>query len=85
LPLPLDSGIIGSYQTSKVFFSYSHDSPEHEGHVLAGAARLRKDGLNAQLDQYIAGSPAGHLKLFCGKAYCTRLSMTAGPADNWQN
>ena len=34
-------------QASEVFLSYSHDSPEHEGHALAGSDHLRKDGLNA--------------------------------------
>jgi tetratricopeptide (TPR) repeat protein len=41
----------------KVFISYSHDSPEHEERVLALAERLRKDGVDAQLDQYVAGTP----------------------------
>ena len=41
----------------KVFISYSHDSPEHAQHVLELAERLRKDGVDAQLDQYVAGTP----------------------------
>jgi WD40 repeat protein len=41
----------------KVFISYSHDSPEHEERVLALAERLRADGVDAQLDQYLAGTP----------------------------
>src|ERR1700740_3265477 len=41
----------------KVFISYSHDSPEHARRVLGLAERLRKDGVNAQLDQYVAGTP----------------------------
>ena len=41
----------------KVFFiSYSHDSPEHAYRVLALTERFRKDGLDAQLDQYVAGT-----------------------------
>jgi hypothetical protein len=40
-----------------VFISYSHDSPEHAQHVLELAERLHKDGVNAQLDQYVAGTP----------------------------
>jgi len=43
----------------KVFISYSHDSPEHEQRVLSLAERLRKDGVDAQLDQYVAGTPSG--------------------------
>jgi hypothetical protein len=35
-----------------IFISYSHDSPEHEGKVLALANRLRAGGVDAVLDQY---------------------------------
>jgi hypothetical protein len=42
---------------SKVFISYSHDSPEHKDLVLALAQRLRKEGVDAQLDQYAGGRP----------------------------
>lgn len=41
----------------KVFISYSHDSPEHETRVLGLAQRLRADGLDAQIDQYVPGTP----------------------------
>jgi len=41
----------------KVFISYSHDSDVHRKRVLALAERLRKDGIEAQLDQYVAGTP----------------------------
>ncbi len=40
-----------------VFISYSHDSDEHREKVLGLAERLRQDGLNAQLDQYVEGTP----------------------------
>jgi SEFIR domain-containing protein/effector-associated domain 2 (EAD2)-containing protein len=42
----------------KVFISYSHDFPGHAQHVLELAERLRQDGIDAQLDQYVAGMPA---------------------------
>ena len=42
----------------KVFISYSHDSFEHVRRVMGLAERLRKDGVDAQLDQYVAGTPA---------------------------
>jgi Tol biopolymer transport system component len=42
----------------RVFISYSHDSIEHAQHVLELAERLRKDGVDAQLDQYVAGTPS---------------------------
>ena len=41
----------------KVLISYSHDSAEHARRVLALAERLRRDGVDAQLDQYVAGTP----------------------------
>jgi hypothetical protein len=41
----------------KVFISYSHDSPEHARRVLGLAERLREDGVDAQIDQYVAGTP----------------------------
>ena len=40
-----------------IFISYSHDSDEHRDKVLALAERLRQDGLDAQLDQYVEGTP----------------------------
>jgi hypothetical protein len=43
----------------KVFISYSHDSPEHKELVLRFAQRLRKDGVDAQIDRYIVGRPEG--------------------------
>ena len=42
----------------KVFISYSHDSLEHVRRVMGLAERLRRDGVDAQLDQYVAGTPA---------------------------
>ncbi len=42
----------------KVFISYSHDSPEHSDKVLALSERLRVDGIETRLDQYVDGSPA---------------------------
>jgi hypothetical protein len=42
----------------RVFISYSHDSIEHARRVLELAERLRQDGVDAQLDQYVAGTPS---------------------------
>ena len=39
----------------KVFISYSHDSPEHKQWVSELAARLRRDGIDAILDQWDLG------------------------------
>lgn len=40
-----------------VFISYSHDSDEHGERVLALSERLRDDGIETLLDQYVNGSP----------------------------
>ena len=36
----------------KVFISYSHDTPEHEKLILELSNRLRKSGVDANIDQY---------------------------------
>jgi tetratricopeptide (TPR) repeat protein len=41
----------------KAFISYSHDSSGHENRVLSLSERLRKDGIDIALDQYLAGTP----------------------------
>lgn len=41
----------------RIFISYSHDSDEHRETVLALSERLRKDGIDAQIDQYVRGTP----------------------------
>ncbi|MCA9712622.1 MAG: TIR domain-containing protein, partial [Myxococcales bacterium] len=43
----------------RVFISYSHDSDAHRDRVLAFADRLRAEGIEAQLDQYVAHPPEG--------------------------
>ncbi len=43
----------------KVFISYSHDSPAHMDRVLELADKLRKDGIDAILDQYETAPPEG--------------------------
>jgi hypothetical protein len=42
----------------QVFLSYSHDGPEHRKRVLALSERLRADGIDTRLDQYVNGTPA---------------------------
>lgn len=42
----------------RVFISYSHDSEEHRAVVLSLCERLRKDGISADLDQYVKGTPS---------------------------
>lgn len=41
----------------KVFISYSHDSDEHRERVLELSERLRMDGVETLLDQYVNGAP----------------------------
>ena len=41
----------------RAFISYSHDSDAHRMRVLALAERLRADGIDADLDQYVKGTP----------------------------
>jgi TIR domain len=43
----------------KVLISYSHDSPEHAQHVLELANRLRADGIDCTIDQYVLVPPEG--------------------------
>lgn len=50
---------MGSASPPSVFVSYSHDSDAHAKRVLALADRLRGDGIDARLDQYIAHPPQG--------------------------
>ena len=40
-----------------VFISYSHDSDDHRQRVLGLSERLRGDGIEARLDQYLNGAP----------------------------
>ena len=42
-------------ENPKVFISYSHDSPEHKQWVSELAARLRRNGVDAILDQWDLG------------------------------
>ncbi len=39
-------------QQPRIFISYSHDSQEHKDRVLGLADQLRREGVDAQMDQY---------------------------------
>jgi hypothetical protein len=41
----------------RVFISYSHDSVRHRERVLRLSERLRGDGIDASIDQYVKGTP----------------------------
>ena len=61
-PLPLTDPARGGSATAhppRVFISYSHDSAEHADRVLDLADRLRRDGIEATIDQYVASPPEG--------------------------
>jgi hypothetical protein len=48
--------------TCRVFISYSHDSLEHQKRVLALANQLRKDGVEAWIDQYTQDPNEGWIR-----------------------
>jgi len=76
-----------------IFISYSHDSEAHQDQVLALAERLREDGLDAQLDQYVEGTPvegwprwmldrldeAGFVLVVCTETYYRRFRGHEAP------
>ncbi len=43
----------------RVFISYSHDSEEQSARVLALAEQLRRDGIDARIDQFEASPSEG--------------------------
>lgn len=49
----------GDDQSPRVFISYSHDSPEHMAKVLDLSDRLREEGVDADIDQYVESPPEG--------------------------
>jgi tetratricopeptide (TPR) repeat protein len=73
--------------STTVFISYSHDSDEHREQVLALSERLRKDGIETLLDQYVNGTPpegwprwmmnqldaAGYVLVVCTETYYRRF------------
>jgi HAD superfamily phosphoserine phosphatase-like hydrolase len=73
--------------TPILFISYSHDSDEHRKRVLGLSERLRADGINTLLDQYVNGSPqqgwprwmldqldrAGFVLVVCTETYYRRF------------
>lgn len=44
-------------QPPRVFISYSHDNDEHRDFVLSLANRLRTEGVESWIDQYVPGFP----------------------------
>ena len=46
-------------KSSRVFISYSHDSPKHKQSVLRLSNRLRSEGVDCNIDQYETCPPEG--------------------------
>lgn len=79
----------------RVFISYSHDSAGHQKRVLSLAERLRADGVDAQIDQYIQGTPlegwarwmrnqlasADFILLICTETYYRGFCGQGGPGQ----
>ncbi len=76
----------------RVFISYSHDRDEHRDRVLDLADRLRADGIDAIIDQYIQSPPegwpgwckteleqAGFVLMVCTETYLRRVDRKAEP------
>jgi hypothetical protein len=83
----------------RVFISYSHDDPAHCDRVLALADRLRADGIDALIDQYIQAPPEGwpawcaaqidtadFVLMVCTETYFRRVSgkEEAGAGHGWR-
>jgi len=79
----------------RVFISYSHDSEQHSQRVLALANQLRRQGIDAELDQYETRPPQGwprwceeqlrpesseHVLVICTEMYVNRVEGKV-PAD----
>jgi|GEM_PF-2187034 len=74
-------------ESPRVFISYSHDREAHLECVLSLSERLRADGVDCYLDQYVNGSPqegwprwmldqidrADYVLLVCTKSYYRRF------------
>jgi SEFIR domain len=88
------SELICSMSGKTVFISYSFDSDEHCERVLALSERLRHDGIETCLDQYVNGSPrqgwprwmldqldaAGSVLVVCTETYYRRFRGHEEPA-----
>lgn len=71
----------------RIFLSYSHDDEKHRKRILGLAERLRRDGFETMIDQYVEGTPlqgwprwmlnqidwADYVLLVCTKTYYRRF------------
>src|ERR1035438_3182712 len=76
----------------KVFISYSHDSEHHVDNVLSLSDRLRSNGVDASVDQYVMNPEDGwvtwmqreidnadYVLVICSQIYKTRLEKNEEP------
>ncbi len=49
---------MSAHEHPTALISYSHDSPEHEKHVLGLCNRLRERGVDTVVDQFLPGAPS---------------------------
>lgn len=79
----------------KVFISYCQESLQHRARVADFAARLRGDGVDAVIDQYVLAPPEGFPRwiedeiesadfvlMVCTEAYYSRVRGQAAPAKD---
>ncbi len=78
---------------TRVFIAYSHDSDAHKQKVLALAAKLRADGIDARLDQYVNGGPTEGWPRWCSRqikeagyvlVVCSRKEEEWGAGLTWE-
>ena len=80
----------------KVFISYSHDSADHEDRILQLTNRLRREGIDALIDQYQPAPPTGwpmwmdrEIQVRTSSSWCVRKLTCAGwrgertPLSTW--
>ena len=76
---------------TRVFISYSHDSPSHKGWVLKLASDLRKNGVDAVLDQWDL-SPGEDIAVFMERGLknaarvvvvCSKKYVERANAGHW--
>ena len=93
-PLSPTEGVPMSNEAAPTaFLSYTHDSTEHRRAVLDLAQRLRDDGVDCMIDQFVNGSPpegwplwmerqiagAGFVLVACSAAYLRRYKGEEAP------
>lgn len=66
---------------TRVFISYSHDSPAHKEQVRALAERLRGDGVDCEIDQYVESPPEGWPEWMLGQLQASDFVLVISTAE----